>query len=86
MHKKKCALSGGRTFKQPNQLINKLITKSIKLFHSKFHSNHYTNITMFNYYTIMFKQNLLLKFTGQVILTPLNVSLSPLVVLVFFLI
>ena len=40
MHKKKRALSGGRAFKQPNQLINKLITKSIKLFHSKFHSNH----------------------------------------------
>ena len=38
--KKKCALSGRRTFKQPNQLINKLITKSIKLFHSKFLSNH----------------------------------------------
>ncbi len=46
--KKKCALNGERTFKQPNQLINKLITKSIKLFHSKFHSYHYSNIIMFN--------------------------------------
>jgi hypothetical protein len=47
MRKKKCALSGERTFKQPNQLINKLITKSIELFHSNFHSNHCTNIIMF---------------------------------------
>ena len=48
MRKKKCAPNRERTFKQPNQLINKLITKSIKLFHSKFHSYHYSNIIMFN--------------------------------------
>ncbi len=47
--KKKRVPSGGRAFKQPNQLINKLITKSIKPFHSKFHSYHVSKITMFNY-------------------------------------
>ncbi len=38
MLKKKRVSSGKRAFKQPNQLINNLITKSIELFHSNFRS------------------------------------------------
>ena len=53
---KKRVFGGKRAFKQPNQLINKLIT-NFKMLLAILNSNRYTNIRTFNYCANILNKN-----------------------------